>query len=160
MEVGSHTTDIPRQNLHALLAHGREWGIVITSDDMARLQSVADLDATIHGGSPPDGLVRHREVYRRRRASRGGLCAYMISTAKLALQRVRVSIRGCLCVLYDDVDMKDAHPVCVVSFFPSRTPLLTIYVENRQEWLEAVRQLHRPRRWTTERNSLEQPSIE
>ena len=38
--------------------------------------------------------------------------------------------------------MKDAHPVCVVSFFPSRTPLLTVYVENRQEWLEAVRQLH------------------
>ena len=45
--------------------------------------------------------------------------------------------------LYQDVDMKNAHPTICVSLFPNYTTVLAQYVNNRDDWLTKVMNIHK-----------------
>ena len=97
--------------------------------------------------------LAHTERYRRKVAPNGAAVGMMISKATLALQRLKVKLRGALCLAYLDVDMKNAHPVCLVSVFGNDIPTMADYVKRRATWIAAVKGLH-PKRSTSEIKDL------
>ena len=137
VDWGWHTSLLVAANMQKLIDDGVKMGIADEAD-----RAVLKAAMKQSGHKKGDEVVRHVERYRRKMAANGGVVGMMISAAGLALQRIKVTLRGALCLGDLDVDMVNAHPAGLASVFGDKVPTLVEYVRNRKTWLEALEEMH------------------